>query len=357
MRRPQEASLALLAGLAAAGVLGSVSPAHAQQYLVSRTTSISYASLSAAATVLTTDADNDAFTIASPFPIRFFGNVYTSVRAGVNGALLFPDQSQPISSINPTPGSSAPNNFIAPLWDDHRIFDNGALSWEVIGDAPNRRLAIEWRNISGCCTQGSYDATFKVAFNESPAMSIDVEYGAISRATRDFSATLAMEDADGDRVIIFTPTACGAACDTAVVTGISNSRVTIRPGPTPDLTGTVVATPRGARPGTVVTATLALTNLGTNRADAVRSELWLSADADLDAADDFLLWSDEIDLPFGDTPVVVTATMPPVPIGDYFVFLRMDEDNAFAEFDELNNIVRAPQMFATGPELSVESIS
>ena len=346
-------------GLITAGVLGTVSTAHAQQqFVVSRTSSITYTPLSAAATLLSDDSDDDEYTITSPFPIRFYDATFTTLRVGDNGMIQFPASGQSISAGNSTPGSSgSPNNWIAPLWDDLRIFTNGSLSWEVAGTAPNRTLSVQWLNVSGCCTQDNLNVTFKVVFYEGPGMRIDVEYGSLSQDSRSFSATMAMEDNNGGRVIDFNPAMCGSSCDNDEVPTMSNTRVTVRPAPPPELTGAFVGAPRGGLPGETVTATVTLANLGTNTATSVRSEIWVSADNMFDTTADLRVWSTVRDQAFGEVTATATVTVPAVPPGDYFVFLVTDATGDWNEPIESNNVILSPQRFATAPDLTVSSVA
>ncbi len=343
----------VLVGLAMVAGLGTASPVQAQQLLVSRTPNIDYRSLSSNATVLTTDSDDGVFLVTSPFPIRFFGGWYTTFTVGANGALVFPS-AETISFENAEPGDPRPpNNFIAPLWNDLRIFPTGALAFEVTGTAPNRRLAVEWRNVTvpGCLSCDS--SSFQVIFNEDPAgINIDVEYGTLEP---NFGATLGMEDESGVRFAEFSEPPCGSGCDGNAVLSVANTRVSIRPGPAPDLTGSV-RLPPGAFAGAAVSATVALTNLGTRTATDTQSELWLSIDDAFDPLADLRLWKTVDDLPFGDTVKTATVTVPDLPSDDYFVFLATDVTDGWSEASELDNVVPAPRPFATGPDLTVGSV-
>ena len=337
MKRTHARTQAMLAGLIATFVAGAVSTAQAQteRYEITRS-SITYNSLSSNALVIadgnTSTFDDTTFTVTLPFPVTFYGSQFSTLQIGANGAILFPGTGQGISFINQAPGSSAtPNNFIAPLWDDLYIATGATLSAETVGTAPNRGIAFEWKNVSGCCSaSATFDLTFKVIFYEGSDMRIDIEYGSLISNGSTFSATLGMEDESGGQVIEFIDPGCGASCGNTAVTGMSDMLVQIRPRQRPELTGAFQAAPRGALPGETVSATIALTNFGLDTAIGAKSEIWVSADSVLSPSTDVQVWAQFNDLPRGDTVVTATVTVPQVPPGDYFVFLVTDSTGRFA---------------------------
>ncbi len=88
--------------------------------------------------------DDSEANIVSPFPIAYYGGTTTNLRVGNNGAILFGATTGDVSTAN-TALASAPDNFIAPFWDD--IDDEtGNVYWLVTGTAPNRKLVVEWYN-------------------------------------------------------------------------------------------------------------------------------------------------------------------------------------------------------------------
>jgi hypothetical protein len=90
---------------------------------------------------LTDDAEAN---VTSPFPIPYYAGSSTNLRVGNNGAILFGATTGDVGISNAAM-ASAPDNFIAPFWDD--IDDEtGNVYWLVTGTAPNRKLVIEWYN-------------------------------------------------------------------------------------------------------------------------------------------------------------------------------------------------------------------
>lgn len=89
-------------------------------------------------------SDDGEANIVLPFDFPYYGLASNKLRVGNNGAVLFDALSGDVSYLN-QPMSSAPDNFIAPFWDD---LDSavGNVYWKTIGTAPNRRVVIEWRD-------------------------------------------------------------------------------------------------------------------------------------------------------------------------------------------------------------------
>jgi len=87
-------------------------------------------------------AEDGAANIVLPFDFPFYGATSNKLRVSNNGALLFDAFNGEVSYLN-QPLINAPDNFIAPFWDD---LDNaqGNVYWKTIGNAPNRRVVIEW---------------------------------------------------------------------------------------------------------------------------------------------------------------------------------------------------------------------
>lgn len=87
---------------------------------------------------------------AGPFPIGFtfnyFGNAYNQFYASTNGMINFDSASSAYSNDCP-PGIS---NTLYVFWDDLRTDvsgqPEGKIEYETIGEAPNRKLIVQWTN-------------------------------------------------------------------------------------------------------------------------------------------------------------------------------------------------------------------
>jgi hypothetical protein len=86
--------------------------------------------------------EDDAANIVLPFDFSLYGTTSNKLRVSNNGAILLDAFTGEISYLN-QPLSDAPDNLIAPFWDDLDS-TQGAVYWKTIGSAPNRRVVIEW---------------------------------------------------------------------------------------------------------------------------------------------------------------------------------------------------------------------
>ncbi|MGQ0600245.1 MAG: S8 family serine peptidase [Anaerolineales bacterium] len=105
----------------------------------------SFVDISSTGTVITLTDDAEA-NITLPFTFLLFGGSSTNLRVGNNGGLLVNTTAGDVPITNAAM-SGAPDNFIAPFWDD---FDDetGAVYWRVLGAVPNRFAVVQWHNRS-----------------------------------------------------------------------------------------------------------------------------------------------------------------------------------------------------------------
>ena len=80
------------------------------------------------------------------FTFNFFGNNYTQFYVNTNGMILFGAGSSESSPATiPTP--AAPNNYIAPFWDDLVVDPSGKILYTTIGASSNRKLIVQFNNM------------------------------------------------------------------------------------------------------------------------------------------------------------------------------------------------------------------
>jgi subtilisin family serine protease len=98
-----------------------------------------------ATTILADYGDDRYEPVELPFPFVFYGNVYENAYICSNGSLNF----YPICRLSNTsiPGSSPSAPAIHALWDDLVIYGGGSIRSELLGESPNRRFVVEWRNV------------------------------------------------------------------------------------------------------------------------------------------------------------------------------------------------------------------
>ncbi len=124
-----------------------------------------------------------------PFPIRFYGETFTSLYVSTNGIIILGEVIPSLTFSNQAlPDPNAPNNIIAPFWDD---LDGtlGEIYFEQIGN----RFIIQWDNW-GTWPSGTEMLTFQVILNAG-SETITFVYENMDAAP--FDATVGVENADG----------------------------------------------------------------------------------------------------------------------------------------------------------------
>ncbi len=87
--------------------------------------------------------------IAIGFDFDFYGSTYNTVWVHTNGMLKFGGSNElSYFEFLGIPDASAPNNYIAPFWEDlNPIVSSGGIFSQVQGSAPNRRLVLQWHDL------------------------------------------------------------------------------------------------------------------------------------------------------------------------------------------------------------------
>jgi hypothetical protein len=145
--------------------------------------------------------DDASGTVALGFNFNFFGTLYSSASIATNGFLTFGGSSTAYSNVN-IPNTAAPNNVIAPFWDDLDVFagKGGKIYAATIGSSPNRKFVVSWENVDFYPSQDSGKLYFQVVLSEADLtitfqykdmLSVDAARGAGN------SATIGIENAAG----------------------------------------------------------------------------------------------------------------------------------------------------------------
>jgi hypothetical protein len=93
-----------------------------------------------------------------PFTFRFYGADYTNITIAANGFIIMGSSSSSEWSPYPIPNAVAPNNFVAPFFEDWVPQNGGRVLY--YSDTDNHRVIVEWYNVPeyfNTCT-----ATFQV---------------------------------------------------------------------------------------------------------------------------------------------------------------------------------------------------
>lgn len=152
--------------------------------------------------------------IALPFTFTYYGESYDKITVSGNGYAAF---NSPFSrSYNaPLPDREAPNAGIYPFWDDLYVDYDSGIYWSTIGTAPNRRVVIEWRNLSSW-----YDylarVSFEVILNETGEVTMQYLTPSDSPYARGALASIGIENESGDVGIQYSYRTPSIVEDTAV---------------------------------------------------------------------------------------------------------------------------------------------
>lgn len=92
--------------------------------------------------------DSYAYPIQLPFSFEFYGQSYDSLAVGSNGVIYFEDvylgfENTTIATTN----SYGVEAYIAVYWDDLDPGSGGAVYYRIDGNAPDRRLIVQWEQV------------------------------------------------------------------------------------------------------------------------------------------------------------------------------------------------------------------
>jgi hypothetical protein len=156
------------------------------------------------------------------FNFTFFGNTYSNFYVTSNGLVMFGSGSTRYINAD-IPSTVNPDNYIAPFWDDLVIHSTGDIMYQTVGTAPNRKLIIQFTNMS-FWNSPVLLGTFQVILYEG-SNNIQVQYRSIvdlkSERASGNSATIGLENSNGtdgvvcsyntagyvesEKAILFTP--------------------------------------------------------------------------------------------------------------------------------------------------------
>lgn len=147
-------------------------------------------------------ADDTAVGITLPFDFAFYGSSSNLLSIGNNGTIVFGTLDGFTNSFNtPLPDAFAASMggaLILPFWDDFGDA-SGGVYWEVLGDAPTRRVVVQWERPHFLQDQGE-PAAFEAILGEDG--SIAFQYANAALGDPDFpewdgggSATIGLQDA------------------------------------------------------------------------------------------------------------------------------------------------------------------
>ncbi len=173
---------------------GIAFPQSASSYSVSRSTGITYNSISGTGNSFaswldysSTD-DNRSAPTDIGFTFSYMGNSYTQFSISTNGYLDFSSSTADGETVGPYgfensqfSATSGTLLAIAPLYDDllGKLSINSSFKYLVTGSAPNRVLTVEWISVKQSSDNSTADLNFQVKLFET-TNGIEIVYGSMS---------------------------------------------------------------------------------------------------------------------------------------------------------------------------------
>jgi hypothetical protein len=142
--------------------------------------------------------DDESRTVSTGFPLSFGGQNSADVHINSNGYLSL--TSSVTNFINvPLPSQLAPENLVAPLWDDWSAPATGDwIFTQSDGAAPNRRFIVMWKNAQSPFVSGD-GVTFEAIFQESGSVEFHYPDTAVGDTGLDKAASATVGVQDGTR--------------------------------------------------------------------------------------------------------------------------------------------------------------
>lgn len=125
-------------------------------------------------------ADDEVTQITPSFETFQNGRLLTPpVTISTNGWLAFGNYAAPLATESALPNGTAHKNLIAPFWDNLKFRGTSGIFWQVVGDAPEQRLIVQWDDMQIGSTTAS-SMTFQAQVHQTGAVSFhyaDVTFG------------------------------------------------------------------------------------------------------------------------------------------------------------------------------------
>ncbi|WP_033222468.1 S8 family serine peptidase [Kitasatospora phosalacinea] len=137
--------------------------------------------------------DEDAKTVALPFPVTYYGVKYTSAAVTTNGLVDFLEPRIGDYANTALPTAYKPNGVVAPFWDDLTLDKKATVTTATTGTTGKRTFAVVWNNVP-LVSDSSKRVTFEVLFDEATG-AITFQYQTVPGAGS--GATVGLENQAG----------------------------------------------------------------------------------------------------------------------------------------------------------------
>ncbi len=200
----------------------------------------------------TSNCDDCAESVPIGFAFEFFGVGHTDIFLTSNGLLGFNPDGVTNFANQSIPTAAAPDDFIAPLWDDWNPASAGVVHYQTLGAAPNRRFIAQWTSVTHFSEGGS--STFQAILFEG-SNCIEFRYGAIIPQPPG-SRTVGVENPTGTAGVSIPGSApsqgdCFSLCPGGVVCEIDVA-FDIKPGSCPNPLNTKIRNGHAVLPAAIL---------------------------------------------------------------------------------------------------------
>lgn len=303
--------------------------------------------------------------VTLPFPFKFYGVTYESVRVGYRGYISFDQTQANTSTVYGIPSKNHPFTVIAPWWGNWGA-DRETVSHATLGVAPNRIFVVQWRNVyyTNDPRGQANGATFQARLYEN-GYKIQFAYGTSGLGNyapqSSIRAAVGIQNATGTQGTAGLGCTTGSSAACGSIDFPENSVITF--AEPADLTITRVYADEIGYAGVPMRMGVSVLNQGGNEAIGATIGFYYSSDQVFDDDDRPLEISRAVDIGIGQRrEVVVTATLPSdLESGTHYIFARADPFNHIREINENNNIGPVGGLpFSIGsatPDLTVGSIT
>jgi hypothetical protein len=151
------------------------------------------------------------------FAFVFDGEVHTEFSCNANGLCRLGPAAVTITFSNNLATTTA-SPKIAPFWDDLCTGTDGGVRYKVVGDAPNRKLVVDFFNMkitrSGGCAGAVGNGSFQMWLHETSGI-IQFVYGPIAATTADGGYSIGMQAGVATNFASVTTAGATVSYDTA----------------------------------------------------------------------------------------------------------------------------------------------
>jgi subtilisin family serine protease len=154
-----------------------------------------------AGTVVALAGDDSYLAVPLPFPFSYYGRSYPTAYVSTNGMIGLAGGST-VYANGPIPGAAWPNGTIYAFWDDLYVDSASSVRTATLGEEPNRRFVVEWRNVRWYASHARMD--LEVVLDQRGGILVQYRRLYDDPLVRGASATIGVEDETGATGLAFS---------------------------------------------------------------------------------------------------------------------------------------------------------